>query len=377
MDRIGIALTRMVTDHPFYACLVMNRDIVRVNNKQATAAAGFPARGYTDGRDIFINVDQLHDISVAQLSGLIRHEAEHKARLHSFRMGTRNARKWNRACDYIINNGIIADGESLPSGGLADPKFNGMNEEQVYNLLPDEDGDEGGKPGVGGDEGDGDALLPPPCDFDANEAEEVKEQVYRAAAAAKAQGKLPGHVREILDHLAPPKKNWQQELKEFVNAVCELDYSWNRCNRMFLTAGVYLPGRQSVDRMGPLGVVLDTSGSVSAEELRQYFGDLKAAVEAVHPLKLIILYVDAGVSKVVEFDEPHGADIEEVAARHGGGGTDMTVGLQWLEDEVPDLEAAIVFTDGDTPFGHERSFPVLWGISSNKEAPWGRTLCLV
>lgn len=372
---LDAALTKLILNHPFYATLALRNPIEMRDSAWFTQTAGFPALGATDGRSIFLNHERAHEMTNDQLVGLLQHEVEHIARLHSHRMGAREVKKWNIACDHVINLSIKEAGGVLPSGGLYDPQYKGKSEEQVYVLLEDPKGGGIGMPGEAGDgEDEIDALLPPPADFTNDEAESVRESVVQAANIARARGKMPGHMQYLLDQLAPPSKDWRQELDEFVTATCTSDYSWARPNRMYVAQSVYLPGLASIDQMGALAVIIDTSGSVSVAELQQYFGDLCAAVEAVNPLALHVVYVDSEVSKVESFDHPGDAEVRSVAARYGGGGTDMTVGLDWVDENIPDVAATIVFTDGGTPFGSERRYPVLWAISDNVEAPWGRTI---
>lgn len=370
VTRLDSALTQLVVNHPFYASIALRNPVETRDSAWFVQAAGFPAVGATDGRSIFINHERVNELSIGQLVGLLQHEVEHIARLHSSRLGMRDVTQWNCACDHVINLSILEEGGALPDGGLHDPQYTGLSEEQVYDRLESE------PDGVGGGGNDIDALLPPPPDFSEDDVDSIKEAVVQAANIAKARGKMPGHLQHLLDQLAPPSKDWRQELDEFVTATCTSDYSWARPNRMYVTQGVYLPGLASVDQMGALAVVIDTSGSVSNDELRQYFGDLCAAVEAVNPLALHMVYVDSDVSHTESFDNPRDAEVRAVAARLGGGGTDMTVGLDWVDDNVPDVAAAIVFTDGGTPFGSERQYPVLWAISGRTEAPWGRTITI-
>lgn len=375
------AMNALVLSEPFYACILLQRTLVEYNNEQMRAYAGRPYLAVTDGTTITINTERVVQDGVGrnQLIGLLQHEVEHIARLHPWRRQGRDHNVWNQACDHVINLSILAGGGSLPEGGLADSKYNNWTEEEVYVDLMDkrESGQKNG--GMGGEPGDGDdvdLMMEPENSTREADMAEAKELVIQAAGAAKARGKLPGHAKHLLDGLAPPSKDWREELKEFVVSFSQTDYSWNRPSRMWVTRGVYLPSMDSDGAMGTLVTIFDTSGSVSNDELRIYFGDLCAAVEAVRPTCVKILYVDSGVSAVDTFDSPTDADIRAVARREGGGGTDMRVGLDWIDENLDDVAACIVFTDGDTPFGQPRNYPVLWAISGTAVSPWGRTLTL-
>ena len=53
----------------------------------------------------------------------------------------------------------------------------------------------------------------------------------------------------------------------------------------------------------------------------------------------------------------------------------MTVALDYIDEHIEDVKACIVFTDGGTPFGHERDYPTLWAITEKGiQADMGRTV---
>jgi len=43
--------------------------------------------------------------------------------------------------------------------------------------------------------------------------------------------------------------------------------------------------------------------------------------------------------------------------------------MDYIEENITDVKACIVFTDGFTPFGHERDFPILWAMTSEGIEP--------
>ena len=55
----------------------------------------------------------------------------------------------------------------------------------------------------------------------------------------------------------------------------------------------------------------------------------------------------------------------------------MPAGLTWFKRKHADVQAVVVMTDGETPWGEESDypFPVLWCITNKRiTAPWGITL---
>ena len=63
-----------------------------------------------------------------------QHEVMHPALQHHVRRSGRDPRRWNEACDYVINPLLLDAGLSLPDGVLVDHRFRSMSAEQIYNL---------------------------------------------------------------------------------------------------------------------------------------------------------------------------------------------------------------------------------------------------
>ena len=204
---------------------------------------------------------------------------------------------------------------------------------------------------------------------------EAVERVVQAAQVAKAMGSLPAWAKQFLGDLLEPKVDWTEALARFLTEVTENDYSFARPNRRFVAQGMYLPGKHGNDGMGYLAVVFDTSGSVSMDEMKRFASEVVEAVQTTNPVGLALIYCDAVVQHVDTFDHPTKDEVMESLHRYGCGGTDMTAALDWIDDNLDDVRAAVVFTDGYTPFGLERAYPTLWAVTSKDvQASMGETL---
>ena len=87
----------------------------------------------------------------AEVNALILHENLHivlRHHIYGKDMFLENKDRANHAADYVVNGIIMAIKDNklvkLPDGGLYDPRFDNMNMRQVYNILKDEDGGDGG-----------------------------------------------------------------------------------------------------------------------------------------------------------------------------------------------------------------------------------------
>lgn len=383
------AKVRIVIKEPFFASLLLG---MRVEETEVLPDGRPLWLAATDGTTMWFNPLNANKLPLDQCVGLIKHELMHVALLHNFRVGSRDRRKANQAMDYVINDMIIDEGGALPEGGLHDPhNWNRTKSwEEVYLLMPDQPqqpqqgggGGGGGGQGEEGDDGqdggnsdpfDGDVMPAP--DQSPEAVQKAVGQIVKAAQVAKAMGKLPAYIADALGEILDPKVPWEQELAEFLTEVSRNDFTFARPNRRFVYQDLYLPSAYSQDAMGKLCVVFDTSGSVSMEEINRFASETVGAIEGTLPLSLVVIYCDAAVQHVDYFDAPTVEDVKASLQRHGSGGTDMTCALDWIDENVDDVKATIVFTDGYTPFGHERDYPVLWGITTKGvTADIGRTV---
>lgn len=379
------AKTKLVIAEPFYATIVLNLKPHLVTNASPMFNGQEVKTLATNGTDLVVNTDYFEALPLSRAITALKHEALHVALMHPFRRGARTPTRWNQAGDYVINDKLSKEGGDLGEGWLISPGFTDMSSEQVYAQLPPEppDGGKGGGQGQGSGSGDGQPgkndnpdndVLEAPDKSEAAEAQ-ARATVAKAINVAKAMGKMPGDLKEMLEDILSPKVDWKEVLRRFMTDVNKSDYSFARPNRRMISQGYYLPTRHGMDSMRNIAVVIDTSGSMGDEELKQMFGEVCGAVEDSCPGKVTVVYCDAAVNHVDKFeDTPTADDVRHSAKRVGGGGTDLTRALDWIDEHVDDPACCIVMTDGYTPFGEDRNYPTLWTISTNVQAPWGETV---
>ena len=100
----------------------------------------------TDGVSLFYNPAFVETLNAAELAGVLAHEVMHPALQHHTRRGDRDRKRWNMACDYAINPLLLDAGLTLPKDVLIDHRFRGMSAERIYNLIEeqqDQDGSNG------------------------------------------------------------------------------------------------------------------------------------------------------------------------------------------------------------------------------------------
>lgn len=211
--------------------------------------------------------------------------------------------------------------------------------------------------------------------------EEWKVRLAQAANAAKAMGKLPGSLADLVENALESKVPWQTVLRDFIEKVEHDDYSWNKPNRRWLSRDLVLPSLHNLVT-GDIVVAFDTSGSVGNDEIAQFFGELSSILSEFPGSKLTLLEVDTRVCAVTEFttdDLPIGP-----RTAHGRGGTMFTPAFEWVKEHEADFEEPIscfiYLTDGEcNDYPDPPDYPVLWvftqdpngGSSWCSEPPFG------
>lgn len=367
----------------FYSALLMQVP-VHWTRDIPTAGVDIKAR-------MFINPDFIDTLeSLGKVVFLIIHELEHLLRLHPQREANRDPDRWNKACDAPINAALVKDRiGSFIMGGVDMPEHAGHTADHVYNLLPakkeEEDGD-GGEGGQGGDNpgddsgGDGGIgrdvfskdLLEggkmTASDVQAAEAH-VKGVIAAAAQTARVAGSMSAEMQRRVDDILDVKTPWYEVLERFMTEVSQNDYSWARPNRRFASQGIVLPSLHSVAALGTAVLIRDVSGSISEDEHKGMVGHINAIGTRCMPSIMHVLDVSTEVHYNHEF-EP--SDFPISPEIHGRGGTDLTVGFDYINEKIEDVAICVVLTDGHTPWPNiPQDYPVIVVCTTDVDVEYG------
>ncbi len=379
-DKIARAKTGLVLMSPFYASLMMSLETV-VDNRAPTA--------YTDGIVIGYNEGYINSIELGEVKSLLAHEVLHVALEHVFRGKGRDHGRWNRACDYVINDMLKKDDYMIGKDWLYDPKYSGLTAEQVYGLLEDKSDDSKSESCPwhieSGDEGDPESGS---CEsgYDPSNPGEVRQYPEDGKSMGKGHGKSPTDarkewhikitqaeeissgwgsmpaglkrsIREILNPVIP----WESTLSRFMIENTRNDYSWARQSGRYIHAGIYMPAMQTPS-LGNIVVAVDTSGSVTERNLSEYAAEIRSILMIAPDTGITVVYVD---TKVAHVDELSINDLE--LSPHGGGGTDYTPAFEYVDNRGEDVTCLIYFTDGYC-YSFPKNpphYPTLWVVDGN------------
>jgi predicted metal-dependent peptidase len=392
--RIQKARTTLLLDHPFFGTLLF-----RLGGRPTSSIATMA----TDGVSLFYNPQFVETLNAAELAGVLAHEVMHPALQHHTRRGDRECARWNMACDYAINPMLIDAGLTLPKDVLIDNRFRGMSAERIYNLIEEDEKEEGttsqseSQPenGSGGSEdgshqndpcGDEPSAPSTPggigqvLDAPAQEAEDghsIAEQarewqiaVEQAEIVAKVAGKLPRGAVRAVEAAQAAKVHWRELLRRAWSDTIPADYNWTRPNRRHVWSGLYLPGIES-EGVGEIAIAVDCSGSVGARQLGLFEAEVQSILAGQRPLLVHVLYFDAAVQKVETYPAGHPVSLSPV----GGGGTDFRPCFNWIKDHGVVPQTLVFLTDLCGTFPSDvPQYPVIWASTETRKAPFGQVV---
>lgn len=370
MQEYTKARSQLILSSPFFGTLALR--LTPIEDDTIDTAA-------TNGEFIKFNPKWFLKLREHERVGLIAHEVMHVALMHMLRRDHRDAHKWNIAADYVINLALKKSNFILPHTELLDDKYDGMSTEEVYNLLPDDledgnspfrvillDGDDPG--GCGGvmdhpSVGDGSASGK----FEAD----IEVAVQQAAEAAKAMGKLPGHLQQLIEKALAPKVDWKMTLARFLRSNNKSDFTWIRPNRRFIAQGMYLPSLHT-PCLEEIAVAVDTSGSISNAELEQFTGEITSILHDTNPERIHFLQCDTEVRADEEYTREN---LPLKVTYEGRGGTRFSPVIDYINEKHPAVSALVYLTDLESnDFGTQPPYPVLWVTTASEEAPYGEVI---
>jgi predicted metal-dependent peptidase len=363
------SLLRLRSKSPFFATLALFAPF-RPDPFHPTAA--------TDGREVIYNPAFIAALPASQVDGVMLHEVLHAALLHVTRRGTRDAKLWNIAADYVVNGVLFANGFDLPEGVLRDPTLENYSVEEVYAILerrggqnapelsnPDllepnapEEGDTDGTPARG--------LRP----GEIKELERFwRDAVQQATSAARGlgQGKTPAGLERVLGELVAERLDWRTLLWRFLTRT-PTDFA--AFDRRFIHARQYIETLES--ESVKVFVCVDTSGSVEDAQMQQLLAEVRAIARAYPHAQTRLYYADAAVYGPFTLEQP-GKPV-------GGGGTDFRPFFETIQTQDLENAVAVYLTDGYGDFPLEApNLPVLWIVTPGglEDFPFGEVVRLV
>lgn len=202
------------------------------------------------------------------------------------------------------------------------------------------------------------------------------------AALMQGRGTVPESIISVIEAANKPRVNWRSLLQaEAMDRVPE-DYDWARPDPAFMPLGITLPTINYDDQLRAC-LVVDTSGSMSDDDLGKVYSEFASIMRQFTNFKLDILQCDADIQgEAKSFTQEN---IDELAQFRfqGRGGTYYMPAMEWIAERRDEYDWVVFFTDGGGEGwnAHMQSKlpPFVWLIIENcttpKEPPnWGRVI---
>ena len=361
MRRVGKAKSLLILDHPFFGMGCSKRPIVYTDT--------IPTACMSATGQMYMNPAFVDPLTVPELMFLLAHEALHYMLCHSLRLGTRDAKAWNVACDKVINDTLVDAkvGDPIDGGVYMD----GARDFSAEELYDDADADGPGAGGIGNDVG-------PPCDDGGQPLDEsqihqleaqAKIEAIQATKAAKAVGKLPGSIERLVDQLVNVSTPWHEILERFMEGKVHDNLSFNRPRKRFTTA--ILPSHDTKPSMGVAALVIDSSGSVTADEFDMYNAHINRVLHTCNPEVLHVIYCD---TQVTGHDEFTVEDLPVSIKTRAGGGTEFKPAFDYIDDHGIDPEVVVYFTDGYADSDFTTKHETVWLTTGSTNFKFGTVI---
>jgi predicted metal-dependent peptidase len=372
--RLRVMAARIVAQSrwPYLSTLLFNLKIVESHE--------VPTLAVDEGWRMYYSPEFVMNQTPEALATMVLHEALHCVNQHGprFRALTQPSERhvaWNSAADVGINHAL--DEAHMPWGDFVPLRFSHLSKfdvkpematEKIYftiveyiNEHPDEfQGQSDCGSVIGGKAREyeiarSDSGNPA---IKSDQQDVIRDQVAQEIinfARIKGIGSLPGFLLRWAENLLEPKIDWRKAFagafrSSLATVLGRRDYVYTRPSRRqsAMKIGsheIILPSMRK-PALPAIAIVVDTSGSVSTDEIKMFLAEVDGIVKANG--------ISQGIT-VIPCDLEVG-EIQKLRSRgaittlrlHGGGGTDMGVGIAAAGLLRPTPKIIIVFTDGYT-----------------------------
>lgn len=375
--------TQVVMRHPFFGTLLLRQRLERSTSVETIA---------TDGKKLYFNEQFVEAAEPDHIEYACARLAMSSALQHQLRMRGRDEAKWQAASVYAVNPILAEAGFHLPDGAVT--SFKGKTAEQIYAELPDQpaggssqdasgggaeqpqgsstdddekqqpepqteseqdeqddsdsrqDGSDDEKPQKTPDYEGAGALVDPGLSGAELERESADMRQALSAANRAEPGVVSGDSAIELQALLEPKADWREVLRRFMAKLSKYDYSWEKPNRRFVAQNLYLPSSvpQGPDGMGGMVIIIDASGSMPIDKLKQAMTELRSIADELKPDFIHFMVHD---TEIVFSERLGGNDEIETTVVHAGGGTSITPASEATQLIAMNerVDCAVWFTD--------------------------------
>tara|TARA_Y100000356_G_scaffold42894_1_gene33439 strand:+ start:1702 stop:2853 length:1152 start_codon:yes stop_codon:yes gene_type:complete len=364
-EQLSKTIKTLILEEPFYGLFIVGLNKVY---RKDIPTAGVSQNGI--GVQLAVNPDFFDNLNTDQRKGLLKHEILHISFGHLLMRSLYSDKQlFNIAADLEINQYIRSN--CLPEGGLTLESFPELKlpvkagTKVYYDMLMDAKKNST-SPSLDQllDQMDGKSQYCH-CTWDEfdnlpeSEKKLIKKQIEHqikevAQQTEKRRGNIPGELAELIRKLLnvePPKFNWKAYLKRFVGNSSVI-YT-KKLRRKYNKRYSENPGLK-IKTKNHVCVGVDTSGSVSTNELKEFMNEIHHMHKTGH--KITVVQCDTQITSVEDFNPKKDWGIK------GRGGTDFQPVIDHYNKSH--YTALIYLTDGEAYTPENCPKNTLWVHSS-------------
>ncbi len=373
-DSLAKASKELMMIEPYYGFFLIMLNKIWTKTQVPTAGVCKNGINY----QLCINEDFWESLDKKKELGILKHELLHIAFNHLTHFYFPDKRLANIAMDMEINQYI--DKTWLPEDGIFIENYADLELDYkagckyYYKKLQEakEEKEQNGTSGCGEfdklcDQLDGGEdpiknhdMWKDFQDLSETEKKLIEKQIKRVLtqasdmAESKSRGSTPGEIKDLIkvDEVLPPKFDWKNYVRRFSGTSSRVFTKKLRRkeNRKFDDN----PGLKIKMKKHVL-LAIDTSGSVSNSEVKEFMGEMKH----IHKtgVAMTLAQCDTSIRKIEEYNGSNELNIE------GRGGTEFDPILDYFNANLRKYTSLIYFTDGECYTSVKPQAPVLWVLS--------------
>lgn len=381
--KIERAYKKLLIENPFYGLFLLG--LSKVVDKSVETAC---VRKRGINCELVINPDYWNSQDDVQQMNLLQHEVYHIVFQHMFLWDSfPNKEVLGLAADCEVNSYLnnLDDSWVVPSlWNLPEKKGTKFYYEEILKQVSPQQKHQ--QPGEDTrDSQDNDNGMPQTKDDhsqwgkdfqECSDAEkqliqnQINQQIKSAAEQTiKMRGTIPAELQEIIDEILKVKPrifDWKAYFRRMLGSIYDVNIKKTRRKE-----SIRFPGAAGIKHKKKVSILvaIDTSGSVSNQELIDFFSEITYIYKA--GARITILECDANISANYEYTGKWTGKV------HGRGGTDFQPVIDYYRKNIKDYAALVYFTDGECSIPDNVPRDTIWVITSagdhEKEYP-GRTL---
>ncbi|MEM4723621.1 MAG: VWA-like domain-containing protein, partial [Candidatus Hadarchaeum sp.] len=336
----------LIKDFPYFARGISAMEFVEVDDLPHIAACDKYWKVYWSPTKL----KEVCHYNTRMAEHVMLHELMHLILDHHGRAEKINAEYeiWAIAADLAVNTSLSEFGVSMPEGALYPEQF-GLRarltaEEYYYELLKKDLRHKKALP-----HGSGATNRRAPWEIEGGGVPPQEQKTLRKtiqAEAAKTFSRVSSGEFNRFVNEDKGKINWQSELLSCIRSLAHYakgaqDYTFNRLSRRQAACEYRLPAM--VQNKINIGVVVDTSGSITDREISRFLGEIGGICRAVTGEPIDVIAYDTELKGQKQIYNVR--QLQDIL--RGGGGTAMDKAIELMAKKRR-YDVIIVFTDGYT-----------------------------